>query len=213
MHVRTGAPLSADPVLAYGTADWSLSSTVDSAICRLSISSRATRLTLSPDPQPGDQPGRTSQFAAQLPDELIGKPIQVTIAALQIDRGRYRLGFAWPNQSHEPTMPTKVTDDAERQLYLEPGGLYTAADIAANGNQTASEKFAGFRAKHDFNPQPGDAICPITRTKANPNCSWIIGGQEYTFCCPPCIDEFLELAKQTPDQIKPPAAYVKAANP
>lgn len=106
-----------------------------------------------------------------------------------------------------PAMPAKVQDAAERQLYLEPGGLYTAADIEANGGRTASEKFAGFRAQHDFNPQPGEAICPVTRTKANLTCDWIIGGKRYTFCCPPCIDEFLDLAKQQPEQVQPPEHY------
>ena len=71
-----------------------------------------------------------------------------------------------------------------------------AADIAANGQATASQRYAGFQAKHDTNPQPGDLLCPITGTKANPRCSWVINGAEYFFCCPPCIDEFVRLAKQ-----------------
>lgn len=106
-------------------------------------------------------------------------------------------------------MPDKVVDAAERQLYLQPGGLYTAEDIEANGRRTASQKFIGFRAQHDFNPQPGDQICPITQTKANGSCDWVIGGRRYTFCCPPCIDEFVALAKRAPDQIRAPEAYVK----
>ena len=52
-------------------------------------------------------------------------------------------------------MPDKVADDAERELYLTPGGIYTQADIEANGNLTASQKFKGFMAKHDMHPKPG----------------------------------------------------------
>jgi hypothetical protein len=40
-------------------------------------------------------------------------------------------------------------------------------------------------------------------------CSWIIGGQKYTFCCPPCIDEFVKLAKADPTKILPPEKYRK----
>lgn len=105
-------------------------------------------------------------------------------------------------------MPKKVIDSEEADLYLTASGRYTVADIVANGNQTASQKFKRFQAKHDFNPKVDDAICPITQTKANPDCSWIIGGNEYFFCCPPCIDEFLMAAKSDPWGIKRPSDYV-----
>ncbi len=165
---------------------------------------------LRPEPQPGDGSGRTSQFAGRLPSQLTGRPIQATVAALQIDGRRYRFGFAWPAEAaHQLPMPDKVQDEAERELYLEPGGMYTAADIEANGQLTASAAFVGFKAQHDFAPRPGDRLCPVTRTKANPDCGWIIGGQRYTFCCPPCIDEFLALAKAEPDQVQSPESYVK----
>lgn len=108
-----------------------------------------------------------------------------------------------------PAMPVKRVDGAERELYLVPGGLYTSSDIEANGGGTASEKFAGFLARHDFDPRPGDRLCPITRTKADERCDWVIGGCRYTFCCPPCIDEFVELAKRDPDRVLPPEAYTK----
>jgi YHS domain-containing protein len=114
-------------------------------------------------------------------------------------------------RSAESRMPDKVVDSTEEELYLTADGLYTMADIVANGNQTASQKFKSFRAKHDFDPKPGDAICPITRTKANPACSWIIGGNEYYFCCPPCIDEFLMIAKSDDPTVQPPSYYVHDA--
>lgn len=113
------------------------------------------------------------------------------------------------DQDAEPEMPSKVIAEAERELYLTPAGMYSMADIEANDGLTPSQKFVGFQANHDFNPQPGDVICPITRTKANPQCSWIIGGQEYQFCCPPCIDEFVILAKDNPESILPPEKYIR----
>ena len=116
-------------------------------------------------------------------------------------------------ESHAPhgesTMPDKVANDDERELYLTPGGAYTQADIEANGNMTASQKFVGFRASHDLHPKVGDKICPVTLTLANPECAWIIGGKTYEFCCPPCIDEFLALAKSEPEKVKEPDYYKK----
>lgn len=164
---------------------------------------------LTASPTSADAQGYTSRFTGQVPANIFDQKLQVTIDGLRIDGKRYRFGFTWGDTNHQPAMPGKVTDEEERQLYLEPGGLYTEADIAANGNQTASQAFASFKAQHDFSPQTGDMLCPITRTKANPTCRWIIGGQTYTFCCPPCVDEFLILAKTKPDQVSPPQAYLK----
>lgn len=97
-----------------------------------------------------------------------------------------------------------LSEQAERTLYLTPAGAYTRADIAANGTDLPSRRYRGFQAQHDFNPQPGDLLCPITRTKANPACTWIIGGQTYYFCCPPCIDELVRLAKEQPERLSMP---------
>ncbi len=38
-------------------------------------------------------------------------------------------------------------------------------------------------------------------TKANPVFSWVIGGKTFEFCCPPCVDEFVRMAKESPDDI------------
>jgi YHS domain-containing protein len=114
----------------------------------------------------------------------------------------------------EPTdgdMPAKTADDEEKTLYLSPGGAYTEADIKANGNVTASEKFKGLKAQHNLKPKSGDKICPITLTKANPKFTWVVDGQSYEFCCPPCVDEFVAQAKdpQTAPLIKKPDDYRK----
>lgn len=96
----------------------------------------------------------------------------------------------------------------EKTLYLTPSGKYTEADILANGKMTRSQKFKEFIPAHNLQPKAGDFICPITLTKANPICTWIVGGKSYQFCCPPCIDEFLLMAKEQPEKIKDPSGYL-----
>ena len=60
-----------------------------------------------------------------------------------------------------------------------------------------------YKAEHDLKPKAGEKICPATLTKANPKFSWVIDGKTYEFCCPPCVDEFVALAKEKPDGINP----------
>jgi hypothetical protein len=165
-------------------------------------------LILKPEPQPGDRPGFTSQLVGKLPRELWGKSVEVTIPTIRIGEERFRVGFKNAPQQHaEDPMPDKVANEDEGKLYLTAGGKYTAEDIIANGSQTASQKFRGFQPAHDLKPKAGDRICPITMTKANPQCTWIVGGKEYQFCCPPCVEEFVQLAKTKPEEIKAPEEY------
>lgn len=117
--------------------------------------------------------------------------------------------FRFPFEDEGNMMPPATTADAARELYLTPKGLYTAEDVVANGSVTAAEKYKGFHSAHDFNPRPGDPICPVTQTKANPQCTWIVGGKKYLFCCPPCIDEFMKLARDSPEKVKKPEKYVQ----
>jgi hypothetical protein len=165
-------------------------------------------VVLEPTPQPGDAKGQTSVFEGKLPLEFLGSQLLVVVPSIEIGDKRYRFSFMTKDE-HQPEMPRKVTDDAERQLYLTPGGKYTAADIKANGSMTASEKYRGFQSTHDMHPVVGDVICPITSTKANPKCTWIVNGKQYSFCCPPCIDEFVKLAKEHPDDVQDPRYYVQ----
>lgn len=173
--------------------------------------SDSTSIEINPQPQPGDAEGKASLFIAKLPESLVGKSIDVTVPNITIAGERFRLGFTNKATGHgsEP-IPGKVVDEAETKLYLTPGGLYTVADIKANGNLTASQKFVGFQPSHDLKPKVGDKICPVTLTKANPKCTWIVGGQTYEFCCPPCVDEFVALAKTKPEQVKQPGEYVRS---
>jgi hypothetical protein len=115
-----------------------------------------------------------------------------------------------PRGGHgEDDMPFKVIDEEERALYLVPGGKYTAKDILANNRLTASQKYDVSGWVHNVRPQAGDKLCPITLTKANPDCTWVVNGKVYEFCCPPCIDAFVQLAKEQPDDIKDPEYYRK----
>lgn len=171
--------------------------------------SEAEQFALESEPQDGDAEGRTSQFVGTLPKGLWGLNLEVTVPNIVISGERFRLGFKSTPEEHDEGMPNKVAADEERQLYLTPGGLYTEEDIKANGNVTASAKFKGMMSSHNAKPNPGDKICPISMTKANSKFTWIIGGQAYEFCCPPCVDEFVKTAKATPDEIKKPEDYVK----
>lgn len=164
---------------------------------------------LAAKPQPGDKAGMTSLFVGHLPKELAGKKVEVTIPAIRIGKERFRIAFKSVPDAGEHGMPSKVADDDERKLYLTAGGKYTEADIRANGSVTASQKFKGLKAVHDVKPQLGDKLCPVSMTKANSKFSWVIGGKAYEFCCPPCVDEFVALAKEKPDEIKPPEFYVQ----
>lgn len=172
----------------------------------------AIPVELSADPQEGDAEDKTSQFVGKLPASLQGKQLDVTIPSLRIGGERFRIGFTTVTESHVRGMPASLPADEERQLYLTPGGKYTEADIKANGSVTASEKFKGIISKHDAKPKPGDRLCPISMTKANPEFTWVIDGQPYQFCCPPCVDEFVKSAKEQPESLMPPDTYIKSAN-
>jgi hypothetical protein len=169
----------------------------------------AIQLKLTPEPQRGDGPGQTSLFVGKVPPEVVGRELIVIVPNIEIAGKRYNFSFTTEADENGPPMPAKITDDAERDLYLSAGGRYTQADIEANGAQTASQKYAGFHSAHDPNPKPGDYICPITATKANPDCTWTVGGETYQFCCPPCIDEFVQRAKTQTDALSPARTYMK----
>jgi YHS domain-containing protein len=175
-------------------------------------STSAVPVDVMPLPQEGDAENMTSQFVAKLPEDLAGKELDVTIPSIRINGERFRIGFTTRQEQHtsdHDSMPSKVASAEEVQLYLTPGGKYTLADIEANGNKTASQKFEGLVSNHDLKPKVGDRICPITLTKANPDFTWVIDGQKYQFCCPPCVDEYVTLAKTKPEELQPADSFVK----
>jgi YHS domain-containing protein len=179
------------------------------AYVRAEGGTESTPFQLRPVPQSGDAEGKTSQFVGKLPRELAGRQVEVTVPSIRIGGERFRLGFTSASASHDEGMPARAADEEERRLFLTPGGKYTEADIKANGSTTASEKFKGVMSSHDMRPRPGDRICPVTLTKANPKFTWVVGGKTYQFCCPPCVDEFVKTAKEHPEEIKDPGDYVK----
>ena len=169
----------------------------------------ATPIEMKATPQDGDADGRTSQFVGKLPEAAIGNSVDVTIPNLRIGGERFRVGFTTAVQQHDSGMPAAVTGAEEKKLYFTSGGKYTQADIEANGKLSAGQKFRGFMSKHDMNPKLGDFICPVTLTKANPKIEWIVGGKKYLFCCPPCVDEFVRMAKEEPSEVKEPEDYIQ----
>jgi hypothetical protein len=181
------------------------------AFAKVAGEPEAEKFVLTPDPQPGDQPGMTSRFVGQLPLGAAGKDVEVTIPNLTVGGGRFRVGFrsVSPAGHAEAGMPTKLGTDEERAVFFTPGGKYTPADIAANGDTVPSAKYRGLKAKHDDNPKPGEKVCPVSGSKADPRFTWIVGGQTYEFCCVPCVEELVGTAKEKPAEIKDPESYRK----
>ncbi len=178
------------------------------AYARAAGDTRAIQLTLKPAPRRDDTKGKTSVFEGTLPVELRERAVEVTVPAIRIGGGRFRFAFASAARP-APSMPKPAASSKAKQLYLTPGGKYTLADIKANGNQTARQKYGDEMSLHDAHPRPGEKICPISQTKANPKFTWVVDGQTYEFCCTPCIDEFVRTAKERPEQIKAPGDYVQ----
>jgi hypothetical protein len=164
---------------------------------------------LQPVPQPGDTKGKTSMFMGKLPKDYWGKAMTLTIPiSIGGDRFRFRLTNKTDGHTDDP-MPVSVSCEMLKDLYLTPGGKYTEADIEANGRAIARDKYKGIVSAHNMRPKSGDKVCPVTKTKSNPKFTWIIDGKPYEFCCPPCIDEFVQMAKEKPEEVKQPETYTQ----
>jgi len=184
----------------------------------LSVKTPQFQVELKADPQAGDPKGKCSRFTA-LHENFAKEQLFEGTVSLEIDGKPYLGDFKQEaHKDHDGRMAMKDQHgrpveakpaDAQTALFLEPGGSYTEADIKANGTLTVEQKYKNFKANHDLKPAVGAKICPITLTKANSELTWIIGGKKYEFCCPPCVEEFVELAKTTPAEIKDPSAYIK----
>ncbi|MCX6367480.1 MAG: hypothetical protein NTX57_12335 [Armatimonadetes bacterium] len=170
-------------------------------------------LTVTARPVATDPPGMTSRFVAELGRTVetmqVGLSLTIPIAGHSY-RLQWRPEHLVPGaQLADAAMPAAVGDAEAQKLFLTPGGLYTDADIKANGSQTATQKYGSQMSQHNAHPKPGEALCPISETAANPKFAWVIGGKKYLFCCPPCIEEFVKWAKEKPESIKKPESYVK----
>lgn len=172
-------------------------------------SGSAAKFEFAPAPQSGDTAGKTSLLVGKLPAAAVGKPVAVSIPNLRVGADRFRVGFHSPEAGGHDVMPPKRTDPAAEKLFGTPGGVYTEADIKANGPKTPAEKYKGIKSSHNTEAKPGDKICPISETLANPQFTWVVGGQTYEFCCVPCIEEFVTAAKEKPATVKPPDVYRK----
>ena len=159
-------------------------------------------LMLRPEPLAADPPGTTSRFVSRLPNGRPGGDAELLVRSLAVGADRFQ--FVIPLS---PTVSDAESERAEAALYADPGGLYTAKDVAANGRRPASQKFAGERPRHDDRPAAGERVCPVSRARADDRFIWVVSGKEYRFCCPPCIDEFLVTAKERPDEIRDPDSY------
>jgi hypothetical protein len=175
-------------------------------------------------PQVGDPTGKSSRFVATHDNFGKEQEFEGTVSG-EIDGKPYLGDFKEEDhKDHKDGKDNKKTmtpvdahgravaaapSGEEATLYLTPGGIYTAADIKANGNTTVSVKYKDLKVSHDIKPAVGDKLCPVTLTKANANLTWVIGGKKYEFCCPPCVEELVTLAKTKPDEVKAPETYIK----
>jgi hypothetical protein len=169
---------------------------------------KSVEIEFRPTPQKDDAEGKTSRFHAMLPEDLRGKALTLTVPSIPFPDGRFRFSTEY-HPDHVENAPAKVGGSEEEELYLTPGGKYTEDDIKANGGLTASQKFKGFNLANHDKPRKGDATCPVTDNKASPKFTWVVGGKQYEFCCPPCVDDFVKEAKEHPENIRDPEDYIK----
>src|SRR5262245_46298300 len=172
----------------------------------LSIKQPLRQVELKPLPHANDPKGLSSRFAAR--HDVLAAEKQFSGSISGVVNGKPYIGD-FQEKPHEGGHGPSAADPKETALFLTPGGAYTQADIKANGNVVPSVKYKGFRSAHDFKPKKGDRICPITLTKANDKLTWIVNGKTYEFCCPPCLEEFVQMAKERPGELKNPEDYVK----
>jgi hypothetical protein len=167
-------------------------------------------LTLAPSPRADDSKGKTSVFVGTLPEALREKRVEVTVPTIRIEGARFRFSFKNYKEGQQGAMPKPLSGEKMKKLYATAKGKYTEADIKANGaGVTAMDKYGNEMTEHDEHPKPGDKICPISKTKANPGITWIVAGKKYEFCCSPCINEFVKKAQEKPAEVKEPGEYVK----
>jgi YHS domain-containing protein len=206
-------PDALPPLMPLSTLGWDLGMGPTADI--IVTGEDSIHLSLTPKPMPGEPSQESSRFVGAFerrPDQQVGLALNI-----KIDKENYRVQWrpeelvpgAWTSEGGDVAMPKALGSQESQSLFLTPGGLYTEADIAANGKTTATQKYGSQMSTHNAKPQKGDTLCPISETVANPKFVWIIGGKTYTFCCPPCIEEFLKRAKEEPQKIQSPDFYIK----
>lgn len=167
---------------------------------------------LAAKPQEGDLTGKASRFVGKHAALGGEKEVDGTISG-KVGGKPYSGDFQ--EEKHTDHKDQKKSSRApgpsqrEIDLFLKPGGIYTAADISKNGNVVPSVKFQDAVWEHAEDLKPGDKVCPVTVNKADEKCAWWVNGKEYEFCCAPCLEKFVKWAKESPEKIKDPEEYRK----
>ncbi len=148
----------------------------------------------------GDAKAATSQFVGRLSPHSLEYDLSVSIDKIEIHGRSLDFQFVL----HKRAGNKEEASDAEKSIVLKPGGKYTVADVETAANNVPSESFKNIPVAHDLRPNIGELLCPVTRAKADARIRWRVNGHTYWFCCPPCILEFVEWAKSSPDKIAAP---------
>lgn len=150
----------------------------------------------------------TTRFVGRLPARAVKGKLSVRFTEFKVRGERFRFEFDWVSPLGDEVFRSAF-DDEQRRIFLSAGGKYLDSDIRINGGCPADAGFAAIAPSHDHTPKTGDRVCPVSGFKAEPTIAWQIGGQNYLFCCQPCIDEFVLLAKEKPEEVKPVERYVR----
>lgn len=152
-------------------------------------------------------PTTTSQFWGRLSPDAVGKRLSFAIKDLEIEGRPFAfLVEVVGHGDHHGDSTTAA--EVERKLVLKPGGRYLQSDIDAAKGDSPSMKYKNVESAHTTLLAPGDPLCPVTRLRADSRLTWVVGGKTYQFCCPPCIVEFVALAKEHPDELVLPEDLV-----
>jgi hypothetical protein len=100
-------------------------------------------------------------------------------------------------------------DKFEKMIFTTASGAYKLSDVEANGHTWPSAKYPDNSFPIDLKPRKGDFIDPVLLTRADPNRSWIVGGEKYYFCCNQTIEEWVLRARITPMRIKPASEFIQ----
>jgi hypothetical protein len=169
-------------------------------------------LQLAAKPQEGDPAGKASRFVGKHP--ALGKEQEFsgTISGRVAGKpysGDFKEEPHADHKDHKKSSRGPEPSKRETELFLKPGGIYTASDIEKNGSTVPSVKFRDVAWEHPDDLKPGDKVCPVTVNKADEKCKWWVNGKEYEFCCAPCLEKFVKWAKESPEKIKAPEEYIK----
>ena len=111
-------------------------------------------LTVTARPVANDPSGMASRFVAELGRTVAMMEVGLSLT-IPIEGRSYRLQWRPEHlipgaQLADASMPAAVGDAEAQKLFLMPGGLYTQADIVANGSQTAMQKYGTQMSQQQF---------------------------------------------------------------